>query len=293
MKIRSRLSPIPAFLSPSLALLLLAAPVAGRSGDASMRQLYAPFQKLLDAHLVERSLPGGGLVSAFRYDAAIAASETPSILAEQKQRLAAFDPATLRTRETAIAFWTNAYNYFIIQYLIENPKGGSVVPGVKGHGNLLNPYRLFGLEEFDVGGRRYSLDGIEKGILLGEEYAAKGWKDARVHFAVNCASVGCPPLRAKVYLPGTVDAMLAENTRRALLTPRHLRVEGETLHLTQLFEWYEGDYAAEKGSVRGFIAAHAGPELRRRVEAALETKFIKYDWALNSPENFPELKGDL
>jgi len=45
--------------------------------------------------------------------------------------------------------------------------------------------------------------------------------------------------------------------------------------------------------VRGFIAAHAGPELKSRIEAAAETKFTKYDWALNSPENFPELKGDL
>lgn len=281
----------PLLLLCALAAVLATAPAESRAfGDAEMRRLYAPFQKLLDAHLVEKTLPGGGLVSAFRYDAALASPEIAALLAEQRQALAAFDPGSLRTRDSAVAFWINAYNYFMLQYLLENPRRGEPARSVKDYGHLLSPYRLFSLEEFEVGGRRYSLDAIEKGTLLGDEFAAKGWKDARIHFAVNCASVGCPPLRAKLYLPGSLGSALDDSTRRALLTDRHLRVEGDTLHLSQLFEWYEGDYAEQSGSVREFLAEHAGPELRRKIAAATRIEYIKYDWDLNRPSNFPELR---
>jgi len=52
---------------------------------------------------------------------------------------------------------------------------------------------VFEREKFVIDGEKYSLNQMEKEILLGQDYAERGWKDARVHFAVNCASVGCPP----------------------------------------------------------------------------------------------------
>jgi len=108
---------------------------------------------------------------------------------------------------------------------------------------------------FEIGGDDYSLSGIEKEILLGAAFEEKGWKEARVHFTVNCASVGCPPLRETIYTSDNIDELMTENTRLALNTDRrHLRVEGDTLHLTELFKWYEQDFVDEGGSVRGFIS---------------------------------------
>lgn len=265
--------------------VLLGAPVQAASPEAD----YSAFQALLDAHLTEETLADGGLVSAFDYSAALDDSETVARLQTQRRILADFDPQALASREAAIAFWINAYNFFMLAHIVENPVNGALVDGVKDYGNFFSPYRVFSRDIFNIGGRNYSLSEMEKEILLGDDYKAKGWKDARVHFAVNCASVGCPPLRSTIYTADNVDALLTENTRRALNTPYHLRRDGNTLYLTQLFEWYEADYAEEAGSVRDWLLRYADEDTRRQIEATSQVRYIAYDWTLNRPENFPEL----
>ncbi|WP_420427349.1 DUF547 domain-containing protein [Algiphilus sp.] len=257
-----------------------------------MAHLYAPYQQLLDRHVVEVSTEEGGLVTAFRYANAMRAAETASLLQRQRTQLAAFDPATLKDAAAAIAFWINAYNFFMVAHILENPEDGEPVEGVKSFGSFINPYRVFQRDLFTVGGATYSLDDIEKGILLGEDFAARGWKDARVHFAVNCASVGCPPLRQAIYTAERLDAQLDDNLSRALRTDRHLRVDGDTLYLSRLFDWYEADFADVAGSVRGYVLRYVDGELRQAVEATSDIAYIDYDWSLNRVENFPELAGE-
>jgi hypothetical protein len=278
------------FLAVFPFLVLNASPAGPQAaGGQPLEDAFAPFAKLLERHLIERDLPGGGLVSAFDYEAARSDPETRSLLDAQTRRMAVFDRSTLDDRERAIAFWLNAYNYFMLAHILDNPRRGRLVDSVRDFGHLLNPYRVFRQGLFDIGGQRFSLDEMEKGILLGDDFRSQGWKDARVHFAVNCASVGCPPLRQQIYLPQNVDALLAENTRRALKTDRHFRLDGDTLYLSQLFEWYEDDYVEENGSVTSFLQAHGDEEVRDAVDRAHRIRFIDYDWDLNRPENFPEL----
>lgn len=258
---------------------------------ADLERLFEPYQALLERHLVEHELAGGGLVSAFDYQAALAAGERPGLMDEQRRRLAGFDPASLETREAALAFWINAYNFFMIDYILGNPDDGEPPESVRDYGTLVNPYRVFERKLFDVGRRTYSLQEIELDVLLGERFAARGWKDARVHFMVNCASVGCPPLRDRVYTADNVDAMLAENTRRALDTPLHLAREGDALRVTSLFDWYRADFEAQSGSVRAFIRAYGSARAKARLAATEDIEFIDYDWSLNSPENFEPVLG--
>ena len=142
---------------------------------------------------------------------------------------------------------------------------------------------------FDVGGRSYSLQEIELDVLLGERFSARGWKDARVHFMVNCASVGCPPLRRRIYTAENIDPMLAENTRRALDTPLHLDRAGDVLRLSSLFDWYAADFVGQSGSVEAFIRDHGSSSAKAKLEATDAVEFIDYDWSLNSPENFDRL----
>jgi len=252
---------------------------------ADPEHVFEPYQALLTRHLAERELPGGGLVSAFDYRAALAADVSLDLLAGQRRRLAEFDTALLETRRQALVFWINAYNFFMIDYILRNPDDGEPPDSVRDYGTLLSPYRVFELKLFDVGGRDYSLQEIELDVLLGERFAARGWKDARVHFMVNCASVGCPPLREQVYTAENIDAMLAENTRRALDTPLHLERDGKTLRVTSLFDWYAEDFAARSGSVEGFIRDYGSRRARARLEATETIEFIAYDWSLNTPEN--------
>ncbi|MEX0604071.1 MAG: DUF547 domain-containing protein [Marinobacter sp.] len=159
------------------------------------------------------------------------------------------------------------------------------------YGGRVNPFvdSVFEREKFVIDGHEYSLSQMEKEVLLGDEYADKGWKDARVHFAVNCASVGCPPLRDQVYTANNLEDLLAENTRRAFATDHHLKVEGKTLYLSKLFKWYEEDFREASGSRKAFIVKGAGSSMVNRVAETLEIKFIDYNWALNKPANLPEL----
>ena len=271
-------------------VIALALPTTAPASDPLvLASLYAPYQQILDAHLTEKRLDGGGLVSAFDYDAAMADPAVEDRLDEQSASLANFDPEQLDDRAAATAFWVNAYNFFMLRHILENPIDGGVIDSVKDYGSFFNPYKVFSREIFTVGGGNYSLDGIEKGILLGDDYAERGWKDARVHFAVNCASVGCPPLRSSIYTVDNVDALLEENTRRALSTPYHLRREGDTLMLTQLFEWYAADYRAEAESVRAWLLRFADDVTAEKIRGTDGIDYIEYDWRLNRPENFAEL----
>ncbi|MDV2080020.1 DUF547 domain-containing protein [Marinobacter xestospongiae] len=274
-----------------LLLTVLLAWPAVSTADVNAK-VYRQYQALLSDHLVEKTLPENGLVSAFDYDAALAGEGLMERLSAQEQALREFNPGELEGREASVAFWINAYNFFMLAQILSEQPEGALVSSVWDYGGRLNPFvdNVFERQRFNVGGQNYSLNDIEKGILLGQAYADKGWKDARVHFAVNCASVGCPPLRARVYTADNLETLLAENTRRAFNTGRHLRVEGDTLYLTELFKWYEDDFTQAAGSEQAFISQWATPAVAEAVKQTESIRYIDYDWRLNRPENFGALQ---
>lgn len=265
------------------ALLAVALFVPG--AVAATDQNFAPFSRLLERHVGEQSLEAGGLVSWFDYAGALADSSTSALCERQDALLAEFDPMLLTERESAVAFWTNAYNYFMLRQILTERPDGQLVSSVRDYGSLFDPYKVFGEARFEIGGELYSLRQIELDILLGDAFSERGWKDARVHFAVNCASVGCPPLRRQIFTADNLDALLAENTRLALDTPLHLRLEGDTLRLTSLFDWYQADFVEHSGSVRDFVR-HNGSARAAAAADAQRIDFVSYDWQLNTRENF-------
>jgi len=273
-----------------ICLIMLAAimPLTAAADEAT----FAPFQRLLTQHLTESTTAEGGLVSAFDYEAALASSQTDGLVTDQRDRLADFDIRSLDGESESVAFWLNAYNFFMIDQILTERPDGELVDSVWDYGGRVNPFvdSVFDREKFLIDGRAYSLNQMEKDILLGEAYADKGWKDARVHFAVNCASVGCPPLRDVVYTADNLEGLLAENTRRAFATKRHLEIKGDTLHVTELFKWCEGDFVEASGSRKAFIEKWADSALADRIEGTSELTFIEYDWSLNKPANFPKFR---
>lgn len=258
-----------------------------------MEEIYAGFVMLLDDHLIELRTQEGGLVTAFDYEQALASTETLQRLTWQKKRLSEFDIQQLDTRESAIAFWVNAYNFFMLAQILEDRPGGELVDSVWDYGGRYNPFRdsVFTRDAFDVGGRLYSLDTMEKAILLGPEFAEKGWFDARVHFAVNCASVGCPPLRREIYKTSKLDSQLTDNTRLSFSTPRHLLVEGATVYLSSLFDWYAKDFIGEFGNILDFVKEYATDQVASSLPESPRIRYIDYDWLLNRPGNFLEFQG--
>lgn len=278
----------PGMLIPYLMVIGWLLPVSAEADEA----LFEPYQRLLTQHLTEATTAGGGLVSAFDYEAALASPQTDALLSDQRERLADFDTGKLAGKAESVAFWVNAYNFVMLDEILTERPDGKLVGSVWDYGGRVNPFvdNVFDRKKFRIDGQDYSLNQIEKEILLGDDYADKGWKDARVHFAVNCASVGCPPLRPVVYTAENLEVLLAENTRRAFATDRHLRVEGNTLHVTELLNWYEKDFVEAAGSRKAFVERWVNSSMADRVAQTSKIEFIDYDWALNEPANFPELR---
>lgn len=275
----------------SLLLFTLLVSLSPLSQADVVSTVFSDYQTLLEKHLSEKDLANDGLVSAFDYQEALDDEASMALLEDQRQALKGFDLSKIDDREKANAFWLNAYNFFMIAHILEERPDGKLIESVWDYGGRYNPFRksVFERDLFEINGEKYSLDTMEKGILLGDDYWDKGWADARVHFAVNCASVGCPPLRTDIYTPGNVDELFAENTRRALNTEHHLKVDGDTLYLSSLFDWYEDDYKREAGSVRDWIREHADERIIEKMKDSNRIRYIDYDWDLNKPDNFPEL----
>lgn len=135
-------------------------------------------------------------------------------------------------------------------------------------------------------GETRSLDDIEHGLIRG--FGRYG--EPRIHFAVNCASIGCPALRPEAYVGARLDDQLEDATRRFLADRTRNRFENGTLEVSSIFKWYRDDF--EQGwrgttSLGGFLARYGNdlglpPQTTTRLAAGqLDIPFLDYNWALN------------
>ena len=240
-----------------LALALLAAPAL------AFDHAHAAWGALLERNVIELD---GGKASRVRY-AGMAADR-----AQLKRYLDTLS-ATPRTefdawsRSEQMAFLINAYNAFTVEKILGRYPD---IRSVWDYGRLFgNPFKD---EFFSLLGQRASLDWIEHGTLR------KTYRDARVHYALNCASVSCPMLRAEPYIAAKLDAQLEDQARRFLSDASRNRYRDGRLEVSKIFDWYKedfeprNDYFARYAKLLGADAA----ALR-----AARITFLDYDWALN------------
>lgn len=232
---------------------------------------HSAFDRLLKAHVVN------GLVDydAFQADPAFAG---------YLRLLAATNPSAL-PRNDQLALWINAYNAYTIQLI--NLRGERV--SIRNINKSLGLLRLKGpwSESFAVvGGKTYTLDDIEQRTIR------PTFRDPRIHFALVCAAIGCPPLRSEAYTGARVDAQLNDQAVLFLTkTPAKNRVDvaSRTVYRSPVFSFldYLKDFGGSEASVGKFIARYypAGPE-RTLLESG-EYRVVKtdYDWSLNSTTN--------
>ena len=182
------------------------------------------------------------------------------------------------SRDGQLAFWINAYNAVTIDKVIKWKPQKSVretfVPGV------WTGTKFFTTREHTVAGRRLSQDDIEHEILR------KQLKEPRIHFAIICASSGCPPLPRVAYTEETVQSMLEEVTREYINSERGTQIDSENniLYLSKLFDWFRGDFEYKSGSVQNFMSPYLGERARAFWNQNPKIKYIHYDWALNAQE---------
>ncbi|MEJ2657816.1 MAG: DUF547 domain-containing protein [Desulfobacterales bacterium] len=182
------------------------------------------------------------------------------------------------SRNGRLAFWINAYNAVTIDKVIKwRPKKSvreTLIP------DLWTSTKFFTTRDNIVAGRRLSQDEIENDILR------KEFKDPRIHFAIVCASLGCPPLARFAYTAENVQTKLDEETRKYINSPRGTRIDRaqNTLYLSKLFDWYADDFKAESGSVMAFIKPYLTPETLSFLKQNPKISYIHYNWALNAQE---------
>lgn len=178
-------------------------------------------------------------------------------------------------RAEQLAFWANLYNAKTIDiildaYPVKSIKdislGGGLLAAVTG-----GPWKAKVLK---VSGRDLSLDDIEHGILR------PIFKDPRIHYAVNCASIGCPNLMREAFTGAALDKQLDAGARAYVNHKRGVSVEGGEITASSIYDWFAADFSGEKGVV-AHARKYAEPALTQKLEGIGAISGYDYDWSLN------------
>ena len=223
--------------------------------------------------LLQRYVDDLGRVNYRRWKA-----EGADVLRVWLESLADVDLADFTDADARLALWLNAYNAIAISQVLEVYPIASIRPKVLGIPNWLSFLDFFTRSNTIIGGKKYSLNQIEHAILRPE------FAEPRIHFALVCASVGCPLLRGGAYFPESVRTQLEADASRFIHNPDKVRYDAQkkTLYLSKIFKWYEEDFVKAAGSVAEYVGGYLGPEAA--VGDGWAIVFLPYDWNLNRVE---------
>jgi hypothetical protein len=171
-------------------------------------------------------------------------------------------------RDEQFAYWVNLYNAATLDLILANYPLTSIRDiGLIGQG----PWKE---KILTVDGKELSLDDIEHGILR------PIWKDVRIHYAVNCASIGCPNLANRAYSAKRLEQMLDEAAKSYINHPRGFsRVNGE-LVASSIYDWYVSDWG-NQADVLNHARKYATPETKELLKNSTSVDAFHYDWSLN------------
>jgi len=163
--------------------------------------------------------------------------------------------------ESYQAFWINTYNLLVIDGVVKNYplKSPLDIPG------------FFDTIKHEVGGKSLSLNEIENIMLR-----AKFPTEARFHFVLVCAGLGCPPIIKMAYTPEKLNDQLQRQTVLAMNNLSFIKVDKNKAKISQLFEWYKDDFE-QNGGVVDFINTFRTEKLPENIKVS----YYPYDWSLN------------
>jgi hypothetical protein len=179
-------------------------------------------------------------------------------------------------RPEQFAFWSNLYNAKTIDVVLtaypvrsirDINLGGGLLASVTG-----GPWKA---KIVKVNGQELSLDDIEHAILRAL------FKDPRVHFAVNCASVGCPNLSRDAFTGVGLDEHLDRSARAFINSPRGVKVVGGKVLASSIFSWFKTDFGGNDKALLDYLGRYAEPGLKARLADVTRIHDHFYDWSLN------------
>jgi len=175
-------------------------------------------------------------------------------------------------RDELLALYINAYNSCTVKLILVHGDGRQFPHSIKDTGSFFSS--PWSKKICIVGGQQLSLDEIEHEIIRPQ------FKDNRIHFAVNCASMSCPALLDEAYLPSKINEQLDTVTKRFLADEHANYLQENILYVSKIFKWYGDDFP---DGVTRFFKKYGPPEIVDQLEnsAAVKIDYIPYDWSLN------------
>jgi len=179
---------------------------------------------------------------------------------------------TAFSRQDQLAAWLNLYNALTVELIL----GAYPVDSIRDIADGLFSFGPWDRDLVEVEGRALSLDAIEHSILR------PIWRDPRIHYAVNCASIGCPNLGMTAYRGKTIEQALDAAARAYVNHPRGVSFNAAgRLVVSSIYVWFEEDFGGDDAGVIAHLGSHADPALKARLASATEIDGDRYDWSLN------------
>ena len=220
---------------------------------------------LLARHLV----PGDDGVNRLRYGA---------LVGEDKAALDAYvamleaTPVTSLNRDEQMAYWFNLYNALTVKIIADHYPVDTIRKVLSGGWFSPGPWKR---KLVTVEGRELSLDNIEHGIMR------PLWQDPRIHYGVNCASIGCPNLALVPFTAENLDTLLDEGARAYVNDPRGAWFEDGELHASRIYSWFDEDFGGNEAGIIAHLKQYADDDLLARLQTVRDIDGYDYDWSLN------------
>ncbi len=224
------------------------------------------WQSLLDDYV---STDASG-VNRFNY--AAVDGESKLTLKKYIDQLASVKPQTL-ARQEQMPYWINLYNALTVQVILDHYP----VKSIKKIGKGFFSFGPWDDSVIKIQGKSLTLNNIEHGILR------PIWADDRIHFAVNCASIGCPNLALKAYTAKNTEQQLQQAGIAYINHSRGVRFNKKGLRLSSIFDWYGDDFGKTQQQLLKRLAEFAEPELAEKLMNYQGKIKYDYDWGLNQP----------
>ena len=265
-------------VAAAVVLLGLAAPAAAANPQEAFSGHAAGSVRTVD-HSAWDDLLGRFVVAGKdgvnRVDYARFKAEGHAPLKAYVARLEAVDVVSL-DRPEQFAFWANLYNAKTIDIVLDKYPVRSIKDISLGGGLLAlvtgGPWKA---KVVEVGGHQLSLDDIEHGILR------PVFKDPRVHYAVNCASYGCPNLAREAFTGAKLEAQLDAGARAYVNHPRGVAIAGGKVTASSIYDWFKADFGGSDAGVLAHMARYAEPALKDSLTGITTIADFEYDWSLN------------
>jgi hypothetical protein len=177
------------------------------------------------------------------------------------------------SREAQLAFWINAYNAVTVKGILREYPTTSI----RNHTAKIYGYNIWKDLQILVDGKSYSLEAIEHQVL-------RKMGEPRIHFAIVCASIGCPRLLNEAYTADRLDEQLTANAKAFFADPTKFVADTRTgtIYVSPILDWFGRDFGADTSAQMRSIAPYL-PESARplAMSASVRVKFLDYDWNLN------------